>query len=329
MLHFYASDTKTPIAVDLSAATLPEGVNWIDAFRPDRAETTFLERMFGTRVPSMSDLVEIESSSRLSIDGDTIMMSLPATVRDETGYPTSTPIGFMVTTERVATVRFEHLVSFETLAKQICATGQLSPGGTGATITILEMIVDHIADLLEQVGGTLDTMSRDIFSNGNLSGRNRRPRQANDKLKSTLETVGRSADLLSKVSESLLGLSRIGPYLSTKAQGSMTAELRSRIEVVGLDVKSLHEFQEHLISKSQFLLDTLLGIANIEQNNIFRVLTIVSVIGIPPTFLASMYGMNFKTMPEYDWHYGYAYGLTLITLSAIAPAVWFKVKGWW
>ncbi len=328
MLNFYAFDIEGPIAVDTDAA-LPEHVNWIDAYRPDDAETAFLERVLHSRVPTISDLVEVESSSRLSVDGNTIMMSLPATVWDETGYPKSTPIGFMVTKERVATVRFEHLVSFESLAKQICATGRLSAGGTGATITILEIIIDHIADLLERVGGTLDSMSREIFSSGHLAGKHRRPRQANEALKALLETVGRSADLLSKVSESLLGLSRIGPYLSTKAEDAMTADLRSRIEVIGLDVKSLHEFKEHLITKSQFLLDTLLGIANIEQNNVFRVLTVVSVIGIPPTFLASMYGMNFKTMPEYDWHYGYAYGLTLIALSAIAPAVWFKVKGWW
>ena len=58
-------------------------------------------------------------------------------------------------------------------------------------------------------------------------------------------------------------------------------------------------------------------------------LTVVSVIGIPPTFIASMYGMNFKNMPELNWTYGYPYGLTLIVLSALIPAVWFKVKGWW
>ena len=82
-------------------------------------------------------------------------------------------------------------------------------------------------------------------------------------------------------------------------------------------------------NKTAFLLDTLLGLSNIEQNNVFRVLTLVSVVGIPPTFFASMYGMNFKGMPEYDWPHGYAYGLTLIACSAIIPAIWFKVKGWW
>ena len=79
----------------------------------------------------------------------------------------------------------------------------------------------------------------------------------------------------------------------------------------------------------QFLLDATLGLTNIEQNNIFRLLTVVSVVGIPPTLVASMYGMNFKFMPELDWSYGYAWGLGLIVLSALVPALWFKRRGWW
>ena len=144
-----------------------------------------------------------------------------------------------------------------------------------------------------------------------------------------LKTIGRDGDLLSKVSESMLGLTRIVQYMLVKGQGEITPELKARLDTVNQDVKSLHDFQDHLTNKSQFLLDTVLGLANIEQNNVFRVLTVVSVVGIPPTFIASMYGMNFKEMPELNWHYGYAYGLTLIFLSAVIPAAWFKVKGWW
>ena len=109
----------------------------------------------------------------------------------------------------------------------------------------------------------------------------------------------------------------------------MDVDLKARLSTIASDAQSLREFQEHLSEKTSFLLDALLGLSNIEQNNVFRVLTIVSVVGIPPTFFASMYGMNFKNMPEYDWPHGYAYGLTLIACSAIIPAIWFKVKGWW
>ncbi len=329
MLTFYGAGTKGAITVDHSSSALPESVDWIDAFDPSPQEITFLQQALGSNIPTRDDLVEIESSSRLMSSDGTLLMSLPATIRDADGYPSATPIGFIVTKDRAATVRFARLPSFESLAKEICAKGEVSRGGMGATITILEMIVDHIADLLERIGGDLDAMSRSIFHNRKLTGKRRGPRESSDVLHELLQTVGRHADLISKVSESLLGLSRIPPFVLAKGTEIMTSELKARLETIGSDAKSLHEYQDHLANKTQFLLDTLLGLANIEQNNVFRVLTVVSVIGIPPTFVASMYGMNFKMMPELEWTYGYPYGLTLIAISALVPAIWFKRKGWW
>jgi magnesium transporter len=87
-------------------------------------------------------------------------------------------------------------------------------------------------------------------------------------------------------------------------------------------------YDAHIVNKVQLLLDATLCLINVEQNNIIKVLTIVSVVGIPPTLIASMYGMNFKGMPEYDWSWGYPYGLALIALSAILPLAWFKWRGW-
>ena len=329
MLTFYGADTKGAIAIAPGAKQLPVTVHWIDAFDPTSEETQMLAEALGTRIPTRDDLVEIESSSRLSVNDGVILMSLPATVRDGEGYPSMTPVGFVVTPDRVATLRFARLPSFENLAKEICSKGELAAGGVGATITILEIIVDHVADLLERVGDELDSVSRSIFLSESLSGKTHTPRRSGDVLHTLLKTIGRHADLVSKVSETLLGLSRIPPFLAVKGSVMTAQDLKTRLDIVAGDVKSLHEFQEHLAGKTQFLLDSLLGLANIEQNNVFRVLTVVSVIGIPPTFIASMYGMNFKNMPELNWTYGYPYGLALIVLSALIPAVWFKVKGWW
>ena len=329
MLTFYASKTNGPVTVAADAQTLPPNTAWVDAFDPTPEDRARLARLIGTRIPTLDDLVEIESSSRLSVEGDALFISIPAVVKDETGYPTSTPVGFVVTADCVATVRFAHLPSFEHLARRICDKGDLSEGGLGATVTLVEIIVDHIADLLEHVGTDLDKMSRSIFAGNLLAAKGRRPHQANRILAGLLGEVGRKGDLASKVSETLLGLSRMAPFLSMKSGKSLTPELKTRLDTIGADTKSLHEYQEHLSNKTQFLLDTLLGLGNIEQNNVFRVLTVVSVVGIPPTFVASMYGMNFKNMPELEWTHGYAYGLTVIAVSAIAPALWFKIKGWW
>ena len=327
MLTFYGSTVRG--AVPVAGDELPDSVDWIDAFAPTDAERDRLSRLLSTDIPTLDDLLEIETSSRLSVDGTTIVMSLSAVVKDETGYPKGTPIGFVVTPGCVATIRFARLQSFEQLAGRLCGKGDLSPTGVGAAISLLEILVDHLADLLEHVGGDLDRMSHSIFAGGLLDAKARRPRRSNRMLTDLLTTVGRNGDFASKVSETLLGLSRMAPFLQAKAGEDLTPEFKIRLDTVAADTKSLHEYQEHLSNKTQFLLDTLLGLANIEQNNVFRVLTVVSVIGIPPTFLASMYGMNFKSIPEYDWSHGYAYALTLIAISAIGPAVWFKIKGWW
>ena len=328
MLTFYGPGSRSPIDVDTSG-DLPSTVNWIDALDPTSADVSFVKKAMNARVPTLDDLSEIESSSRLSVEDGTLFLSLPTAIRDETGFPRSSPIGFVLNRERLATIRFTRLPSFEHVVRQTIANGELAAGGLGALVTILEMMIDQLADVLERVGTDLDAMSRQVFTKGLVAGKDKRPRHANQVLAHMLKTVGENGDLISKVSESLLGLNRMVPFLGAKGQELVTPEFKMRLDTVNQDTKSLREFVDHLTNKTQFMLDTLLGLANIEQNNVFRVLTVVSVVGIPPTFFASMYGMNFKNIPEYDWSFGYQYGLTLIILSGLLPAIWFKVKGWW
>ncbi len=175
--------------------------------------------------------------------------------------------------------------------------GGISAGGPGATVSILEIVVDHLADVLEHAGGDLDAVSRKVFHDGLGNAGGSAPRRSNRALADMMAAVGRGADLASRVSESLLALSRAAAYLAAKARPELDADLKARLSTVGSDAQSLREFQDHLSEKTSFLLDALLGLSNVEQNNVFRVLTIVSVVGIPPTFFASTYGMNFKNMP--------------------------------
>jgi magnesium transporter len=127
----------------------------------------------------------------------------------------------------------------------------------------------------------------------------------------------------------MLGLQRIVGFVLKMATDWMSPEEKTRLSTAQQDLVSLVDFEAHLSSKCQFLLDAILGFINTEQNEIFKVLTIVSVVGIPPTLIASMYGMNFHNMPELSWRWGYPYGLTLIALSILLPMWWFKRRGWW
>jgi magnesium transporter len=140
--------------------------------------------------------------------------------------------------------------------------------------------------------------------------------------------VGNAGERLSQIRGSLLGLQRIVPFVSEPQREWIPNDVRSRLKVAQGDLLSLTDYETHLSDKVQFLLDAVLGFINTKQNDIFTVLTIVSVVGIPPTLVASIYGMNFKNMPELDWAWGYQFGLTLIVLSTILPILWFKWRGW-
>jgi magnesium transporter len=144
-----------------------------------------------------------------------------------------------------------------------------------------------------------------------------------------LAAVGTAGDRLSEIRESLLGLQRIVGFSCEMAQDWMRPEIRTRLTTARGDLASLSDYETHLWSRIQFLLDAILGFINTDQNDIFKVLTIVSVVGIPPTLIASMYGMNFHNMPELSWRYGYQFGLALILVSTIVPILWFKWRGWW
>ena len=132
-----------------------------------------------------------------------------------------------------------------------------------------------------------------------------------------------AGDHLSRTRESMLGLQRIIGFV-VKTASWWSQEERTRLGTAQQDLTSVVDFQAHLVAKTQFILDAILGFISTQQNEIFKVLTIASVVGIPPMLIASMYGMNFRNMPELGWRWGYPYGLALIVLSIVLPIMWFK-----
>jgi len=327
MLVFHGANALIDIPVDLAKDSLPDGTSWIDALNPSDSDIAFLERTLKLKVPNYDRLIEIESSSRLSVEDDRIIVSLPLVMRAGGGMPRTTPVGFVVSREILLTIRFESLRAFEPTTLIHCATNGDAQAGIGHFLTIVESIIDHLADVLEHVGTDLDSISSRIFSE-ELSHRHE-PRKEGPNLRSVLRQVGRSGDLTAKISDSLLGMGRMIPYVIANAATYITQAEKRRLDNMARDISSLNDYETHLTDKIQLLVDVTLGFTNVDQNNVFRLLTVISVIGIPPTFFASMWGMNFKTIPEYDWAYGYPFGLTIIALSAIIPAAWFKWRGWW
>ncbi len=327
-LHTCAAG-QAPAEADLSGAELPPGILWVDMFSPDAAEIAFVERGTGLRVPSAADLSEIESSSRLRTVDGALYLSTPLVFRARADDPQATPVGFVLTRDRLITVRFDGLRAFDTFMESTGKSGLAHRSSAGVFTGIFDAIVDRIADTLELVGADLDSMSHRLFSQQMATATSKQPpARADADLREMLRRVGHGGDLVSKIRYSLLGIGRIVPYVASAGAGWLPADTAPHFDTLRQDIASLADYDAHLTNKVQLLLDATLGLINIEQNNIIKVLTVVSVVGVPPTLVASLYGMNFKYMPELDWAWGYPYGLAMIVLSAILPLLWFKLRGW-
>jgi magnesium transporter len=295
---------------------------WIDLLQPTQEETTQVIRAIGLAVPTEAEINEIESSSRLATRDGTLYLTLPLVTRPETD-PRAVPLGFVVSPDRLITVRFAPSRVFDHFMEQPAAGMR---GGAHILVGLLEAIIDRQADALEQVQAELESISHRIFSHDMITATGRKREDA--MLRRTLVTLGRVGDLVSHIRESQVSAGRIVPYVETAAEDWLPKELKPRLETIGRDIASLNGYDTHLNEKLQFLLDATLGFINIAQNNVMKVLTVVSVVGIPPVLVAGIYGMNFKNMPEYDWSWGYAWGLGLIVLTGLIPLAIFKWRNW-
>lgn len=324
-IHRHANAPRAPH----KAGEIGEDAVWIELADPTGDEKALVRRATGLTVPSFQQLREVESSSRLRYDQGALCLSLHLVFRDAAGRAHLTPVGFLLTQKHLVTIRFEELKAFDTCRGRVGEGDVCHPSAAGIFVTLLEAIVDRLADALEETGENLDDAAEEVFGGDtDGAGRPRRRTVRGQRLRVMLRRVGRLRQLLSRIRITLLGIGRMVPYVEEEARGWLPADACRRLGIVRQDVLSLDEFEQHLSDKAQFLLDADLGLISIEQNDTFRVLTVVSVVGIPPTLVASMYGMNFKNMPELSWSFGYEWGLGLILLSAVLPLLWFRMKGW-
>jgi magnesium transporter len=313
------------VARNSSSPELPRSVIWIDLLNPTKEETTFVELRTKVRVPSIEMLSEIETSSRLAVDHGVVYLSIPAVAEGDTADAYLSPTGFILTNSVLVTIRFAPLSTFDAITKQVGQDETLQSSAAVFT-ALLEAMVDRGADVLERLGADLNKVSKTVFR-GDPS----RPKhvvRSNNVMRRALTTVGTTGDRLALARDALLGIGRIAPFVLSLRQDWITPEFEARLEAVTKDIVSLNDYEAHLSSKVQFLLDAILGFITIQQNDLFKVLTIVSVVGIPPTLVAGIYGMNFKYMPELNWAGGYPFGLAVIVLSGLIPLAWFKWRGW-
>ena len=296
---------------------------WIDLDRPSPEEQEWVAAEHGIRIPSHAQLQEIESSSRLRAQGRMLLLSMPLGIQDGPST-TPLPLGFVLTPELLVTIRYCDIHAFPDLRSQ--PQRERPQDSCGVFAALIEALVDSAADRLEQIAARLGGVSQNVF---NPRAGKQRGHGLNRALQPLLLEVGQTGEQLSHIRETLLGLSRIAAFTAENAREWLPAPVKLRLTTVAHDLASLSDFESHLSGKVQFLLDAVLGFINTQQNDIFKVLTIVSVVGVPPTLIASIYGMNFHNMPEYSWPWGYQYGLGVIFISTLLPVLWFKWRRWW
>jgi magnesium transporter len=307
------------------SANLPDNIIWLDLLDPTPEEQKLVESRAKIRVPSKDALSEIEASSRLIVQHGILYLSTPMVAKGEADSTEISPAGFVLTRNLLVTVRFKQLPPFDSVAERV-RTDETLNCSVAIFTALLEAIVDRGADILEHLAATTDKISKSIFHAG--ANDSRHPTRSTARLHQILTDIGINANRLAQARDSLLGVGRLAAYVGEIAHDWVPEPFSVRLNAISKDVSSLTDYETHLSDKVQFLLDATLGYISIEQNDLFKVLTIVSVIGVPPTLLAGIWGMNFKGMPELDWTFGYPLAWLAIILSAVLPLIWFKRRGW-
>jgi magnesium transporter len=306
---------------DLSA--LPEGAVWVDLVNPTQAEDKAVERLAGIAVPTREDMQEIEISSRLYIENGARYMTAVLMCHADTEMPKTAAVTFILTGHRLVTVRYDQPKPFSLVESKLARS--CSPGITGEMVLmeLLDAVIDRCADILERVGADVDQVSHDVFEP--VSERHGGARRYSQ----ILITIGRKGDLTSKVRESLVSVGRLVTFVSAAVEGvKWSKDMREQLKTQQRDVASLTDHASYLASKITFVLDAMLGVVNLEQNNIIKLFSVMAVVLMPPTLIASIYGMNFKDMPELEWAHGYPLALIAMVLAAVLPYLIFKWKNW-
>ncbi len=305
---------------------------WLDLISPSSEEEAKVEHVLGVDIPTRGELAEIEASSRLYQEDGATFMTANLIRRGEEDRPESSPVTFMIKANQLITIRYHHPQAFPVYVKQAMRHAN-GADAWGVFISLIEAVVDRGADHLERVGAIVEDTSKEVFSTSFLrkAGANKKRRKPRN-LEAMLGKVGEEGDFTSKMRESLVSLTRMLAFaqavLDQPRETKSLREAKARVKVLQRDINSLTDHAGFLNGKISFLLDAVLGMISIEQNNIIKIFTVASVAFLPPTLIASIYGMNFGIIPELHWDFGYPYALVLMLASALLPIWYFRRKGW-
>jgi magnesium transporter len=310
-----SNGTLTPVAVQ-KGQPFPADAIWIDLLAPTKDEETLAEEALAIELPTREEMREIEISSRLYQENGALFMTVTVMTQVEAGSPETEPITFVLIGQRLATIRYANPLPFRVFAAQVQRQPEANVSGETVMAGLLDAIIDRIADVLERVQHDMNQVSRTIFS-----------REKTD-FEEVLRTIGLAEGLTSRSRESLVSISRVLSFLSRPSEEKMNKALARSLKTLSRDVLALSDHSHFLANNITFMLNAVLGMSNIEQTDIIKIFSVMSVVFLPPTLIASIYGMNFQFMPELGWSIGYPISLLLMICAGVLPYLYFKRRGW-
>lgn len=315
-------DRVAPASGFIARETL-EQATWIDLFEPTADEEQHVEALLGVELPTREEMKEIEDSRRLYAENGALYLTASVMVQSESEYPRADDITFVLTRRCLVTVRYSTPKAFRLFAGRAEREAGACSDVEHALLGLLETLLERIADNIESVSGDLDDMVHTVLA-PDAQGRRRRMDYAQ-----MLRRLERDQILIAKARVSLTSLGRLLSFLSRpELRFELHTTTLARAATLQRDAQSLVDHTAFLANNISFELAAILGMVNIEQNGIIKIFSVASVVFLPPTLVASIYGMNFEFMPELHWHLGYPWALGLMVLSAVVPYLFFKRQGW-
>ena len=309
------------------AQELPPEAGWVDMVDPTPEEGRLVEQALGLDIPTRAEAGGLQISDRL-VSTEGALYTSAMVPAGPHGLPPTMPVTFVRAGDRLVTVRYSSVESLDPCIARY-TRGEAVLGGAGDLFAaLLENVVDRIAERLEQIGEALDHLSHGIFHRPaavtRRAGRRLPLGKQTKRLEAVIEDLGTQHELTGKLRQSVQSLIRLAAFSHEHADDG----LRRRLSAISADLHSVAEHTTALAADMEFMLDATVGLIDIQQNKVIYILSIVGVVLTPPVLVASIYGMNFRHMPELSWPYGYGWALGLMLLSAVGPFLVFKLRGW-
>ena len=322
MLTIYDTTGNSLLRHNETAPLTKDSV-WFDLLNPTPDEDAAVEKALGISVPTRAEMREIEASSRFYQEGGASYMTAYIVYNVEAPVPSASAVTFILAGNSLVTVRYCEPKAFPMFLTRVEKGDATSSSGAAIMIGLIECLVQRKADLIERLQDEVDQLAQSIFDlKGHRRNRDRR-------LDVLLKGIGKEGDLVARAQESATSIDRVLHFFKNACQErGCDAKIVQRIDIAQKDVHSLMEHMRFLNGRIGFLLDATLGMISTEQNQIIKLFSVMAVMLMPPTLVASIYGMNFHFMPELSWEWGYPIALGLMFLSALIPFVYFKRKGW-